>query len=195
MTWREWIQTNYQLIEKVAKIYGNQWPDLITHFCFYLEKNWSKFEPMPQPDKVRYMSAWFKKQLKWSNSAVSRDNRINNFTEEDIENHNHYQPIDDQTLDITILAEDGADDVKAYIIDIEREWGSEKADKIIKVRFHYLKSLNLPDKILYDLYFTQGLTHRAIAQKLNIPLTSSFLMVKELENKLKQLCNGTQSYS
>lgn len=191
--WQTWVSNNYAQIESVAKIYGPKWPDLVTHFCFYLEKNWLKFDKMPQPDKIRYMSAWFKKQLNWSNSAVSRDNKTNNFSEEDLETHKTFEEPDDQTIDITVLSEEGPEDAKQYIIDIEKTWGSEKADKILKVRFHYLKSLTLTDKILYDLYFTQSLTHRGIAAKLNIPLTSSFLMVKELENKLKDLCLGTQS--
>lgn len=188
MTWQEWVTQNQIQLSQMASVYGHLKDDLLTHLCLYLETNWPTFDKIPNPQKLRWTGRWFANQARWSNSAVNRDNRVNNLPEE-VE----FDIADDGHIHIEILSETTEERTREWIYDTQKEFGTHKTDKLISVRFHYHNSLTLAEQILYNLYFDQMMTHRAIAKRLKIPLTSSFLMVKNLENKLIALCNGTQS--
>lgn len=191
MTWQEWVQNNFKSLKSMSLVYGDLSGDILTHLSLYLDDNWLKFNMIPDSQKLRWIGRWMRNQAGWSNSQVNRDLKTNNLPED-----HQFDIVDDQHETITIFAEDGDDKLKGWISDTFSVYGSDKTDKLIRVKYYY-HSLTLPEQILYTLYFDELLTHRAIAQRLNIPLTSSFLMVKELETKLINLCNstGTQSLS
>ena len=198
MTWQEWVKQNYSWLDSYASIYGNLKGDCLTHICLYFEDgHWTKFNIIPDHEKPKWVRAFFRNQVRWTNSPVSRENKTNNLTDEQIDwFENAYEMPDDSShIQIEISAEDTNPDIKEWIIDCSTQFGEDRTDKLLQVRLLFRKSLSLPEQILYGLYFEEMLTHRQIAKRLRIPLTSSFFMVKKLENKLIELCNsGTQSY-
>jgi DNA-directed RNA polymerase specialized sigma subunit len=133
--------------------------------------------------------------VKWENSEFSKEKKVNNFEEiwdEDYSGREfHYEgmPVE-STSSMEITAEDTTDDIKLWLIDIHEEWG-DNADKLIRIRKIYL-DMNTTDKVLYDLYFTNMMSTRMIAKKLNIPSSSVHVMLTDLKNKIKVLC-GTSS--
>jgi DNA-directed RNA polymerase specialized sigma subunit len=94
-----------------------------------------------------------------------------------------------------IKAEDVNDSIKEWLEDITLTFGEIRADKLIQLRYHYINNLSLPEKVLYDLTFTNEMSTRQVAQKLNIPHTSTYLMIVDLQNKLRDLCSSTYSVS
>lgn len=195
MNWQQWVQLNYAWLSQYASIYSDLSGDLLTHLCLYFEDgHWHKFNQMPEPDKRKWVRAFFRNQVKWSNSPVSRENKTNSLTQEQIDwFENAYDTPDNSHIEIEVGAEDTNQDIKEWITDCQLQFGETKTEKLLQIRLIFRKYLNLPEQILYGLYFEELLTHRQIAQRLKIPLTSSFFMVKKLENKLIELCNGTQS--
>lgn len=196
MTWQQWVQTNQSWLQSYASIYGELSGDCLTHLCLYFEDgHWSKFEIIPDADKPKWIRAFFRNQVRWTNSPVSRDNRTNNLTHEQIEwFENAYDQPDSHNVQMEIEAEDANSELKEWIADCNAQFGEDRTDKLLQIRLIFHKMLTLPEQILYGLYFEEMLTHRQIAHRLKIPLTSSFFMVKKLENKLIELCStGTQS--
>jgi hypothetical protein len=188
MAWQAFIQQNYNQLRQMSLVYKPLHDDIMTHLCLYLENNWLKFDVIPDNQKLRWLGRWMRNQATWSNSAVNRDNRTNNLPEDQ-----QFELESDDHLSISIMAEDVDDSIKGWIADTNKQFGSDKTDKLIRIKYTYYKSLTLAEQILFNLYFDEMLTHRAIAKRLKIPLTSSFLMVKNLELKLINLCFGTQS--
>ena len=70
---------------------------------------------------------------------------------------------------------------------MNRTYGEFNANKLLTLRKVYLQ-LETTDKVIWDLYFTEMLTMRGIAKKLDIPLSSIFSMVTDLKKKIKELC-------
>lgn len=160
----------------------DDWSDLINHYVEYLDTNWKKFSNIPDNDeRIKFTQTWMRNQTKWYNSDFNRLHQLNDLGEEwtipDVE--------DDHLLELR--CESDREDISIWLVDTYSEYGEWGTNKLIKLRETYLK-LETHEKVLYDLYFTNMNTMRDISDKLDIPLTAVFKMIKELKSKLKALC-------
>lgn len=159
-----------------------EWRELLTHYTLYLEKNWAKFSLIPDGDeRIKFTQTWLKNNVKWKNSDFNKSIAVNNQAEDFI--------APDMAIDhsLDILAEDMTDDIKEFIVDLNRRFSEEEVIKIITIRKIYL-SLASHEKVLYDLYFTQMLSIREVAKKLQLPNSSIHVMIVSLRKKIKDLC-------
>lgn len=183
MTHSAWIDNNYKFLRKWSKIWANDnWSDLLSHYVEYLDTNWRKFEDIPNDDeRIKFTQTWMKNQTRWTNSDFNRLHRINNLGEE--------WTIPDESEDqfLELRCESDREDINLWLIDIHSHFGDEGANKLIRIREAYLR-LETPEKVLYDLYFSNMNTMREISDKLDIPLTAVFKMIAELKNKL-EICS------
>lgn len=182
-SWSLWITQNYKILSTWSKRWSpNEWRDLLSHYTLYLEKNWSKFSLIPDgEERIKFTQTWFKNNVKWSNSDFNKSIEVNNFEED----WKFKEEAEEEPLDIR--AEDLSEDLKEFIIDLHRRFSEEEALKIIKIRKIYL-SLDTPEKVLYDLYFTQELSIRQVATRLQLPHSSVYVLLIALRKKIKDLC-------
>lgn len=179
----QWIYTHYKRLTQIAGSYTTDNYDLVSYYYMYLSKmGWDKIKNMPQNDKMKYSRVWLRNQSEWENVPFSHMG-VNNLGEE-------YNIKDDKQdcVDIFINAEDTSDHLKDYIIDMTNEWGAEKTDKLLLIKYHYIHSLDISERILFDLVYTKLMTTREVSKHINVPHTSCWLLIKELENKLIKLC-------
>lgn len=191
-----WIETEYKTISLLAKNYTKtEYKTLVSYYYMYLYTNWPKLDVMCHTDKMKYTNKWFSNNAKWkgdgrkhSGSKFNQDKTINNLPEV-----YDFEIGEDSCKYIEISAENVSDDIKGWLNDIEHTF-CDAGDKIIKVRALYIsKYFETTDRVLYDLYFTQLLSGRQIAKKLNIPHSSVHVMLRDLKNKIRTLCGVTSS--
>ena len=185
LTVDQWFILHYDTILKLSGYYTDD-RSIITHFYLWLNKpnRFLKIISMPINEQMKFTNTWMRNNSKWENSEFSKEKKINNFDEiwdEDYEG----MPVENN-ISIEIGAENISDDIKLWLIDIEEEWG-DNADKLIRIRKIYL-DMNTTDKVLYDLYFTNMMSTRMIAKKLNIPSSSVHIMLTDLKTKIREGC-------
>lgn len=186
ISWQQWFSQNYTVIAFWAKKWHHaEWRELLAHMTLYLEKNWSKFSTIPDDDqRIKFLQTWMKNTVRWQNSDFNKSIGVNNldetYTGSWVNEGTHEQPYD-------IMAEDMTDDIKDFVIDLHRRFDEPDVNKILKIRTIYLQ-LPSHEKVLYDLYFTQMLSIRGVAQKLQLPTSSVHNMIVELRKKIASQC-------
>lgn len=182
----KWISDNWHELQGYAKQrHKDEWGELMVHFAFWLDKNWSLFNAMPQIDRIKFSRTWFKNNATWSKSDFRKSINVNNLPDD-------FQSLfADEEYDayIEINAEEVGDDVKEWMIDIHRNWSDRDAKRIIKIREIYL-GLPLHQKVLYDMYFTNMMSMRDIGKKLNLPHMAIYTMINDLKKIIQSKCNG-----
>jgi hypothetical protein len=182
-SWQQWLAKNYNTIAFWArKWHAQEWRELLAHLTFYLQKNWVKFSQIPDGDeRIKFLQTWMKNNVKWKNSDFNKSIMVNNHEDEwSIKDELDETPYD-------ILAEDMTDDIKQFVIDINRRFDEADVNKILKIRTIYLQ-LETHDRVLYDLYFTQMLSIRGVAKKLQLPVSSVHVMIVNLRKKIAEKC-------
>ena len=178
----EWIKINYKFISKWAFIWEpDRAHELISLLCIYLNKKWHKIEHLPQNEKEAFINQWLKNNSRWTNSDFNKLNKC--YDELDLASPD--KPQDDF---LEIKGEYINQELKHFIIDLKENYNEEQVEKILKIREIYLK-LDLHEKVLYDLYFTNMLSMRKIAKKIDIPVNSVYNMITDLKKKIKDLLN------
>ena len=190
-----WVSDNYSYLDDLTKYnfrYNkNEDMDMISYYYLYLlDRGWRKIYTLSDIDKRKFTKKWFHNTSRWQVLKTKNGKPthelgelgVNNIPEDFI-----FIEEADFQIDIEINSEDLPDYMKDWIVDMTQEFG-ESVDKLILVRYHYLNSLTLPEKVLYDLTYTQMMTIRQIAKKINIPPSATFNMVRDLEKRLKELC-------
>lgn len=178
-----WFNQNYKWISYWARKWSPyEWRELVTHFWVWLDKNWIKFNLIPDNDeRKKYIQKWFRNQVSWKSSDYNKSISVNNLEEEwqipDIIEDNYYD----------ILSESDRDDIKDWLLDINRRFSEHSVDRLMLLRKIYLE-LSTPNKVLWDLYFTQMLSMRQISKKIDLPLSSVYNMVTDLKNIIKTEC-------
>ena len=183
MSWQQWLEINYTLLAYWAqKWHAAEWRELMAFLALYLQKNWPKFSQIPDDiERIKFLQTWMKNNSRWWNSEFRKSIATNNLPE---------SPFDLEQAgeeDHLVGAEDLTPLLKETIEDLHRRFTPEQVEKLLKLRVIYL-GLPLNEKVLYDLYFTQNLSTRAVAKKINIPLTAVHKMIVELRKKIKKLC-------
>jgi hypothetical protein len=182
MTYQDWISNNYLFLQKWSRIWcvnNDDADELLTLFTIYLSSNWQKYLDMPNNnERIKFTQTWLKNNVKWSNSEFNRLKRVNSHEEE-------WEQKDDKTIDdlIEVRCENSREDIIDWLIDLNRNYTEHQVDKLVKLREIYLQ-LNIPDKVLWDMYWTNGLSLRDIGKKLDIPHLSVWTMIKELKEKI-----------
>jgi hypothetical protein len=180
MIWKTWITMNYPKLETIClKIDKDLGYDLLSHFCEWLNDNEEKFMIIADDDKIKYVYRWMLNQKKWYNSSFSKKYKMLSSRDEITIQDKGYN----QNSDIIDY-----DDYNDWIKDIVNNYDEEDAKKIIKMREIYLK-LSTIDKVAYDLYFTNMMSMRDIAAKLDIPLSAVYGIIKNLKIKIKNEFN------
>lgn len=192
-----WINQNYTRLSKVAKdVSPNEWRDLMTHYCLYLNDNWLSFSNIPNNDeRLRFSTTWLANNSRWSKSSFNLEFKVNNLeTQWDIPDLQVEEPSFDITADGSESRDNRVVDpqikwivisMKEWIRDTTDKWGEVRGYNLIKLRYVYLNDLTITEKVLYDLHFTEGLSVRRIAKQLDLPISGTYQMVKCLKNKIK----------
>jgi len=179
-----WIEQNYIFLEKWSKRWSpDNWSDLLSMYCLYIDSNWIKFSAIPDgDDRLRFTQTWFKNNVGWRNSDFNKSIRVNSMDEE--------YDIPDKAEDsfIEITCETDREDIKEFMLDLNRRFSEFDVNRIMIMRKIYL-GLDTHERVLYDLYFSQMLSMRAISKKIDLPLSAVFNMLNDLKIKLK-LCAG-----
>jgi hypothetical protein len=180
MTHSHWINNNYDFLQRWSKIWaGDRWCDLISYYCIYLDTNWEKFDSIPDTDeRIRFTQTWLKSNVRWQNSEFNKITKLNDLEE------NWEVPDEEQDDLLHIYCETDREDIRDWLIDIHKEWGESGSSKLIKLREIYL-GLTTPDKVLWDMYYTNMSSMRDIGHKLNLPLSAVYQMITELKIKIK----------
>lgn len=129
----------------------------------------------------KFCQTWMKNNVRWKNSDFNKSIGVNNFDEQCEDDDNIYEE------EFDVLAEDLSEDVKDFIIDLNRRFSEVEAGRIILIRQIYL-TLASHERVLYDLYFTQMMSLRQVAAKLQLPLSAVHNMVIDLKKKIQSKC-------
>ena len=184
MNGSKWIEDNYKFLETWAKRWSPEyWDELISFYCLYIDSNWPKFSAIPDDEeRLKFTQTWFSNNVKWRNSDFNKSIRLNSLEEEydipDLPEDNH----------IEALCEADRDDIKEFMLDLHKRFSEYDVNRIMMMRKIYL-TLDTHEKVLYDMYFTQMLSMRAIGKKIDLPLSAVYNMLNDLKIKLK-LCAG-----
>jgi DNA-directed RNA polymerase specialized sigma subunit len=89
---------------------------------------------------------------------------------------------------IEVTCETDREDIKEFMLDLNKRFSEFDVNRIMLMRKIYL-TLDTHERVLYDLYFSQMLSMRAIGKKIDLPLSAVFNMLNDLKIKLK-LCAG-----
>jgi hypothetical protein len=178
--WNDWVNENYEFLELWAKRWaGENWADLLSHYCEYLNKNWHKFSQIPDgEERLKWTQTWMKNMVKWTNSDFNKMIRVNSMPDE--------WEIPDESYDalLEVSSETDREDLRDWLLDLHRNFSDLEVNRLIKMRQIYIK-LETYEKVVWDLYFTNMLSLRAMASKLKLPLSSVHNMVVELKEKIK----------
>ena len=184
MNGSKWIEDNYTFLETWAKRWSpNYWDELISFYCLYIDSNWSKFNAIPDDEqRLKFTQTWMSNNTKWSNSDFNKAIRVNSMSDE--------YDIPDEPEDnyLEVLCESDREDIKEFMLDLNKRFSEYDVTRIMMMRKIYL-GLDTHEKVLYDMYFTQMLSMRAIGKKIDLPLSAVFNMLNDLKIKLK-LCAG-----
>lgn len=178
--YQKWITDNYKFLQKWSRIWCKDFDDadeLLTLFTIYLSTNWFKYESMSDNDRLRFTQTWMKNNVNWSNSDFNKLKKVNSLNEEwDIED-----TYDDL---IEVRCETDREDIKDWLIDLNRNYGEHQVEKLVRLREIYL-TLATHEKVLYDLYWTNENSLREIGKKLNISHMSVWTMINDLKEKIR----------
>jgi hypothetical protein len=179
----DWVKQNYQFLETWSKRWSpDYWDELISFYCLYIHENWDKFSAIPDDEqRLRFTQSWFKNNTGWYNSDFNKSIRTNNLPE----NFEIVEEGEDALLEV--YCESNREDIRDFMIDLNRKYSEWDVNRIMKIRAIYLE-MDTADKVLYDLYFSQMLSMRQIASKLDLPLSAVFNLVTELKNRIKTKC-------
>jgi hypothetical protein len=123
-----------------------------------------------------------KNNVGWRNSDFNKSIRVNSMDEEyDIPD------IAEESF-IEVTCETDREDIKEFMLDLSRRFSEFDMSRIMLIRKVYL-TLDTHEKVLFDMYFTQMLSMRAIGKKIDLPLSAVYNMLNDLKIKLK-LCAG-----
>jgi RNA polymerase sigma factor (sigma-70 family) len=180
MTWQQWLSENYTTLEYWSKRRDfTNWSDLITQLTLHLQKNWTTFNLIPDDKKIAWCQGWFKNQVRWLNSKHNVDvfgDELGGRT---------FMEFKTEIFD---CEEEEDFDKNCDYTDEERLWIDDLSDsqisKIKKIKLIY-KGLSNEEQVLFDLYFKEMLSQRQIAEKINIPLSAVYNMLKALKTKIK----------
>jgi hypothetical protein len=123
-----------------------------------------------------------KNNVGWRNSDFNKSIRVNSMDEEyDIPD------IAEESF-IEVTCETDREDIKEFMLDLNRRFSEYDVNRIMLMRKIYI-GLETHERVLYDLYFSQMLSMRAISKKIDLPLSAVYNMLNDLKIKLK-LCAG-----
>ena len=184
MNGSKWIEDNYQFLETWARRWSpDYWSELISFYCLYIDSNWSKFSAIPDDEqRLKFTQTWFSNNVKWYNSDFNKAIKVNSVGEE--------YDIPDEAEDnyLEAICEADREDIKDFMLDLHKRFSEYDVTRIMLMRKIYL-TLDTHEKVLYDMYFTQMLSMRAIGKKIDLPLSAVYNMISDLKIKLK-LCAG-----
>jgi len=181
MNGSRWVTDNYTFLETWSKRWSpTYWDELISFYCLYIDSNWTKFSAIPDgDDRLRFTQTWFKNNVGWKNSDFNKAIRVNSIDEEyDIPD------IAEESF-IEVTCETDREDIKEFMLDLNRRFSEYDVNRIMLMRKIYL-TLDTHQRVLWDLYFSQMLSMRAIGKKLDLPLSAVYNMVVELKAEIKK---------
>jgi hypothetical protein len=181
MNGSRWVTDNYTFLETWSKRWSpTYWDELISFYCLYIDSNWTKFSAIPDgDDRLRFTQTWFKNNVGWKNSDFNKAIRVNSIDEEyDI-------PDLAEESFIEVTCETDREDIKEFMLDLNRRFSEYDVNRIMLMRKIYL-TLDTHQRVLWDLYFSQMLSMRAIGKKLDLPLSAVYNMVVELKSEIKR---------
>jgi hypothetical protein len=190
----EFIKNNdSRLFSACKKINYNLHKELYSELYLHLHENWNKFKKLENDDVIYLSIDFIKKQLIWKNTPLKKTIEVTKYKNFCIEYNDTFpeQPFND--IAIEIFAESGSEKTNEYLLDLHNDFNEQQIKAIINVLLKYDK-LTLKDKIFFDLYIQQNLPLRDVAKKINISLTSTHKLIKEMIVNVKKLIeNGNNN--
>jgi len=190
----EFIKNNdSRLFSACKKINYSLHKELYSELYLHLHENWNKFKKLENDDVIYLSIDFIKKQLIWKNTPLKKTIEVTKYKNFCIEYNDTFpeQPFND--IAIEIFAESGSEKTNEYLLDLHNDFNEQQIKAIINVLLKYDK-LTLKDKILFDLYIQQNLPLRDVAKKINISLTSTHKLIKEMIINVKKLIeNGNNN--
>ncbi|CAB4173000.1 hypothetical protein UFOVP1479_20 [uncultured Caudovirales phage] len=164
MIFKNWLQHNYNLLNKLSKKIDKEYGEEILHFTIekFLEKDDLKFLDELEDDiKLKYVSRTMKIQ------STSKESQF-------------YRKIKRFTL-IT----------KDVIIEMEEENETDDLDEL-KIYFikEKLKTINWFSSLLFQRYVEIGCSAQKLADQLLIPLTTCQYHIRKVKNEIKNDWNN-----
>ena len=184
MNGSKWVEDNYTFLETWYQRWSPNYRDeLLSFYCLYIDSNWVKFSAIPDDEqRLKFTQTWMSNNVKWRNSDFNKAIRVNSMDEEyDI-------PDEAEESFIEVTCETDREDIKDFMLDLSRRFSEFDMSRIMLMRKVYL-TLDTHEKVLFDMYFTQMLSMRAIGKKIDLPLSAVYNMLNDLKIKLK-LCAG-----
>jgi DNA-directed RNA polymerase specialized sigma subunit len=86
---------------------------------------------------------------------------------------------------IEVTCETDREDIKEFMLDLNKRFSEYDVNRIMLMRKIYL-TLDTHQRVLWDLYFSQMLSMRAIGKRLDLPLSAVYNMVVELKSEIKR---------
>jgi len=184
MNGEQWINQNYQFLEVWSKRWSpDNWGDLLSMYCLYIDSNWIKFSSIPDDEqRLKFSQTWMSNNVKWSNSDFNKSIRVNSMSDE----YDIPDIAEDSFIEVT--CETDREDIKEFMLDLSKRFSEYDVSRIMLMRKIYI-GLDTHERVLYDMYFTQMLSMRAIGKKIDLPLSAVYNMLNDLKIKLK-LCAG-----
>jgi hypothetical protein len=181
MNGSKWVEDNYIFLETWSKRWSpNYWDELLSMYCLYIHANWIKFSAIPDDEqRLKFTQTWMSNNVKWRNSDFNKSIRVNSMDEEyDI-------PDEAEESFIEVTCETDREDIKEFMLDLNKRFSEYDVNRIMLMRKIYL-TLDTHQRVLWDLYFSQMLSMRAIGKKLDLPLSAVYNMVVELKAEIKK---------
>lgn len=181
MNGHKWVEDNYKFLEVWSKRWSPQyWDELISMYCIYIHMNWPKFSAIPDDEqRLKFSQTWMSNNVKWKNSDFNKAIRVNSMDEE----YDIREESEESFIEVT--CETDREDIKEFMLDLNKRFSEYDVNRIMTMRKIYL-NLDTHQRVLWDLYFTQMLSMRAIGKKLDLPLSAVYNMIVELKQEIKK---------
>ncbi len=178
MELQTFFTNNYdKLMSNITKVNKTTKHKLLTELYLNLDKKWQQFKDQPENDIIAYCARFTYNEYTWTNTQYNFDNKLNSVLFVD----------DPKYIDYRMESDAETDDpyIKDYIFDLLNNYTETEIQNIIKAKL-VSSTFNRPEKILYEMYFTQRMSTRKIAAAVKLPHSTVYLMIKEMINKVKE---------
>ena len=95
---------------------------------------------------------------------------------------------ENEIFNMELEAESCSPTAKDYIKSLLNEgYTEDQLKKLLNIHIVSEFELSIPEKILYNMYFNEDQSTKTIAERLRLPVSSVYTMVKQMKEKIKHL--------
>jgi len=95
---------------------------------------------------------------------------------------------ENEIFNMELEAESCSPKAKDYIKGLLTEgYTEDQLKKLLNIHIVSEFDLSIPEKILYNMYFNEDQSTKTIAERIQLPVSSVYMMVKQMKEKIKRL--------